>query len=306
MAKATIRFRFVFNRDGARSGSAAKNARAAVNAVIEDVALKYASGTFNQVKTIVQSQVVRDVGSELSWMAGLMKRHIIGISGQRTAPNGYASMAHEMAAVSRGLGIRPSHSASEGIKWPNRRHRYMSWKQHNFGHRKWFLNKGATLGRALGNKGTWTGAYGPIQVRVIKGDTGGLRSSLTPGNITSRGRYQTRAGRVRYHDADVSTFRTTIARVEVAALGKITPAQLPALASGEMGSYNPDGRASGLLTPLGSDVAYRLGGAQGRVPYRHTIEPFLSFFLTRAVPNALFLRLERGLGTSLDPLRRSR
>lgn len=305
MTRATIRFRFTFNRAGATGGSSAQISRA-VNGVIEDIALKYAEGTFRTVKADIQSRVMRDIDTEISWMAGRMRTALIGISGSKTGPNGSTTMAHEVAASSRAAGIKGAHSASDGIRWPRRSQQYLEWKRSHYGHTRWFLNKGSVLGGSLGKKSTWVSAYGPVQVRVTRG--AGLGSSVIGSGraLSSRQRYQSRRGYTRYKDAENSNFRTSVCRIEVGALGKITPQMLPGLASGAMGIYHPDGRKSGLLGMLPTEIAYRLGGDNTSVPYRHTVEPFLTFFLTRAVPNALFLRMEQGLKTRLDVERRTR
>lgn len=302
MAKTTIRFRFTFNRGGEKGGLQKRTARA-VNGAIQNVVFEYARGTYRDIQTRIKANVSRDIRAEISWIAGLFKQSVIGIHGRRTAPKGYIGMTHELASVSLPLGIKPRASAGQGISWPKRSKRYMAWKRaNNYGDR-WFKNRGKVLPSLMGKTETWVGAFGPIVVRVSPMPRSGAVSSANLGRLSSR-EFVSRGGRSRYKDTESSRIVEGVARIEVAALTNITPSMLPGLASGEMGSYAADGRETGLIGMLPSEAAIRLGGSSDHVPYRHTVEPFLTFVLTRSVPNALFLRMEKGLGVSLQPTKR--
>ena len=67
-----------------------------------------------------------------------------------------------------------------------------------------------------------------------------------------------------------------------------------------MGSYGANPRRSGLLALLGPQTAWRLGGNPRTVPFRPTVQPFLAYFLTRQLPNAVFKRIEQGLAGRLN------
>jgi hypothetical protein len=88
--------------------------------------------------------------------------------------------------------------------------------------------------------------------------------------------------------------KIAIATIRVQAMTRITPGMLPALGGGGLGDFGSNARGSGLLAMLGERVAWRLGGNPQTVPFRPTIQPFLGYFLTRAMPNAVFKRIEQG------------
>lgn len=261
--------------------------------VVENVSFKYAAKTYDRIRQLVEGRVQQDVMAEASWMVGLFKQGVLGIS--KTSPGGRLTPAHEWASGMR----QPSPVAGAGIQWAPRTSKYMAWKEKHFHHSRWFLNNNVALPSTLGSASNWISYFGPIKVSIRPLPRNAGRSGPSLGTLSSRVPYQ--AGRyTRFMSAEDSSFhiRTGIANVSVSAMDHITPGMLPALASGNMGSYARDGRSTGLMGLLPEAAAFRLGG-RGK-NYRHTIEPFLSFFLTRAVPNALFLRLEQGLKTHLD------
>lgn len=297
MARDSIRFRFVLNRGGGSAQQVSKQARGAVNAVVEDVTARYAEGTYTDVKNQIVHRIRADIMTELSFMAGNFKSSVIGIAGSRKGPNSYSSLANEYSQVS---GIAQSMSNSAGVNWPARTARYMDWKQKNYGHSQWFLNKGHTLSALMGKRGTWTAAFGGVDITVSRGGEAGGLSLGKGAALTTRARTTSRAGYRRYQSAGDSHIRHSVLNIKVAALTNITPRMLPALASGQLGSYAPDGRKTGLIGMLPDSVAFRLGGKDPHVKYRHTVEPFLSFVLTQAVPNALFNRVQKGLNAKLS------
>jgi hypothetical protein len=275
--------------------------------VVEDVAFKYAKNTYGKLRAQVARQVERDVMAEFSYMAGLFKQFTIGIGPGNTAPIGTLKPAHDWSSVASGMGLLKAERAGQGIEWASRTKRYMAWKQKHFGHGRWFLNNNQVIPGALGSAKNWVSYFGPIEVHIKP--IGAAAGSTTPLKGTqglNRAPYQ--AGKyTKFLSAEATSdaghIRTGVANISVAALTYITPGMLPGLANGTMRMPN-DSRKTGLLAMLPAPVRERLGGRQAR--YRHTIEPFLTYFLTRAVPNALFLRLEHGLGVKLEAQRRTR
>lgn len=261
---------------------------------MQDAVARYGEGTYSDVKNQIAHRIRLDVMTELSFMAGNFKSSVIGIAGNKKGPNSYSSLANEYSGVS---GIARSMSNSSGISWPARTDKYMDWKRNHYHHSKWFLNKGSTIAALMGKRGTWIASFGGVDITVSKGGEAG---GLSLGTLNKQSRTTSRAGYRRYDSVGDSRFRVSVMNIKVAALTKITPQMLPALATGQLGSYAPDGRRTGLIGMLPDSVAYRLGGSEAHVPYRHTVEPFLSFVLTQAVPNALFLRVQKGLGAKLS------
>lgn len=263
----------------------------AMTGIVEGVAFKYAEKTYEKVRDLVAGRVERDVMSEFSFMASLFKRFVIGKA--YSQPRGTLVPTHEWSTVSRSLGMR---SEPLGLSWAPRTAKYLTWKEKHFHHKLWYKNNNQVIPGALGTGENWVNYFGPIRVGIQR--TGGS-SQHSLGTLSNRMPYQ--AGSItRYKSLEDTSYhmKFAVARVSVSALTYITPGQLPALANGNVHAFGVDGRRSGLLGHLPPEVAYRLGSRGAK--YRHTIEPFLGFFLTRAVPNALFLRIEQGLGAKLD------
>jgi hypothetical protein len=86
------------------------------------------------------------------------------------------------------------------------------------------------------------------------------------------------------HDGNTAWFR------------RHSPGRLDALRSGQTWSAAFGGIAVTVLkhTDLNQGEQWRLGGNPHTVPFRPTIQPFLGYFLTRAMPNAVFKRIEQG------------
>lgn len=292
----TIRFRFTFNQRGASTSTAP--AHKAINAAIEGVAFSYAARTYKQVKDEIARRIEKDVNTEISHMAGLMKYHITGIGAGNRAPTGRMNMAHEMAYVSKGLGIEKDLPAGAGVRWEDRTEAYMrNKKRRGFG-QTWFKNTGL-LQSYLNRRNTWTTAYGPVVVSVFPSKKGTMPTESL-GRLSTRSPVRSKGGRITYTSAEFGhNIRNHVATVQVSALGRITPSMLPALGTGAMGAY-PDSRKTKLFNALPEPVRKRLEGPKRLQNHRHTVEPFLSFMLTRAVPNALFLRMERGLAMKLQ------
>lgn len=250
--------------------------------------MELAEGTFKKVKAEVQNRVRQDAQQEIAFMATLMKRAFIGIAGGKSAPNGTIVMSKPMSSYSRPAGIRPATSAGTNIAWAPRGDRYMNWKESMGFGSKWFLNNGAILPAFVGRASNWTGRFGGVEVTVTRSGGAGGASSL--GTLSTQSRNVSKGGRVTYGDGKIVQ---QVCNIRVGAMGRITPQMLPGLRNGELGGPYPDGRDSGLIDALPAEVRFRLGGRGKK--YRHTIEPFLTFVLTQAIPNALFLRVQQGL-----------
>jgi hypothetical protein len=232
-----------------------------------------ANEKYNELKSRIRSQIERDVARELEWISKQFNRFIIGRQRRRFQ----GSITTKLRTGETDINGNPTPTSRSGLgllsgRWKERSPRYLSWKRRKFGHEKWFENTG-TLGNEM--KSSWTTWFGPIQVKVFR--------------------------EKEKHDIGDGHTRFAVGKIEVRTFGNITPAMLPALATGnpeDIGSA--DGRRSGLISMIHAkspDTAYRLAGGEGSgVPYRPTLEPFLAFAITRSVPTAVFNRVQNLAG----------
>lgn len=290
MSKTTIRYRFVFNRrqktGGIVQGGSRGGSENFSRVIIRDVAFRVADDDLKKIVSQLQSRIRLDVLRELQWTATLFMKNIIGVGGRMRGPSGVMSMKAEPHPS---VGQTYMSTRSLTGEWPARSPKYLASRKGN----AWFRDKGRVLS-ALKNADTWTSAFGPISVGV-KAHTRGVGAKRAKGMSTVPTGTKYAGERVR------------LATIRVDALTRITPAMLPALAGGSLASSGLRARKDGLLSMLGPDIAYRLGGNPKYVPYRPTIQPFLAYFLTRSMPSAVLGRLEQGLkGKYLNDGRGSR
>jgi hypothetical protein len=173
--------------------------------------------------------------------------------------------------------------------WKARSEPYMAWRAKR-GEGKpapWFRRNFPSVLDRLNSTATWTTAFGGISVTLKRTTSIGPRDPLARGFGT------------RLKGLTKGNARVGVATIRVEAMRRITTSMLPALGGAPLGSFGSNPQASGLLSLLGDDIANRLGGNPNTVPFRPTIQPFLGFFLTRQLPNAVFKRIQQGVGGRL-------
>lgn len=250
--------------------------------MIRDVGLAYAEKSYFDLRRKISVELERDVLSEIENVARMYRQFIVGVGGERArqavlktnvVASTTASGRQNSAAVASLGGLLP--------EWAPRGKRYLRWKRRKYGHARWFENDGY-LGEKLSKGSTWQAAFGPVNVRVIRtaANTGNPQATqITDGSA-------------------VGSQIFSVAKIEVRAFTDITAQMLPALITGRLEFTGIDGRKSGLLSGFSSQLQYRLGGRVQR--YRPTLEPFLGFALTRAIPAAVFQRIQRSTGGRLN------
>jgi hypothetical protein len=275
-------------------------------ALVEDVAINATNEMWHEIKAKVEKQVGVDAFREISKMARLFKQYNIGISGDRTGAYAPSPLtpASLFASGMSGIARYKLGSGREG-HWPARKRSYLLRKSkpppRGVGHQKWFLHSGL-LSSNVGSGKFWTSVFGPVKVDVHRPEhmSVGDRDRQAEGQSSRQARASFNA---RFHVGAPSTsghvLRVNIATVRVAAMEDITAHMLPSIRTGNVEDYADDGRETGLIGKFPKDVAYRLGGNRKFVPYRHTVEPFLGFVLTRAIPNAVARRLQDSLGSDI-------
>lgn len=274
-----ITLRFVFNRN---TGTVQpKRWNAASRFIARDIAMNISDENWKIMRSRIAGQVMTDINREMSHLAQEYLRLVVGISGNNEGPQGELKTQAEPAE-----GITNFSRYRMHIAWDERSRDYLRRKQREKGHTHWFEHD-RVLARSMGKASTWFGAYGPVGVQVIR-----KAQSLTQEQAGKAG-FQGRFG------VGSSSARVQIGTIRVFAMRGITPQMLPALASGRIDDWAPDGATTGLISRFPRDIQHGLAPNRRFVPYRHSVEPFLAFFLTRAIPNAVLRRLQEGMGADI-------
>jgi len=166
-----------------------------------------------------------------------------------------------------------------GAGWGSRSNAYMKQKKKEGYTGDWWLRTGE-LRKQLSNEALYK-QLGPVIVTFTK----------TDGEVKGEAK-QTASGR----KGNVSS-TYSVGRLDVQVMGRVTLDML--------GNALHGGNSGKLIPSLFSDksIANKLlhRGATG---YRPVLEPFLSYYLTRAIPNAVFNRTEKLISTDSAQLHR--
>lgn len=242
----------------------------AVNLAIEGVAFRAAKNRQRRLQANIQRDFGPVVERELQQMARDVSRLAIGINGDsgNNSPRGILSISGRISKPMIG-NSGPMSIASMTGEWAVRNKAYMKWKMRKYRTRKWFLNSGKMQDQ-LGKVGTYKNAYGPMSIRFIPTNMG--RGALS--NLGRSGGGQ--------------STNIQIGRLEVTPLRRLRLSDLPGL--GQPATYSP-----GLLSGFSTGLQRKLTGHPNTTGYRPILEPFLTYYLTRKIPNAVYRRLEDSL-----------
>jgi hypothetical protein len=319
-----INFQFVANAQSLQAETRKINAIGEdfARLIVDEVAIAASSRILQKAKRAFISDVKAAIHAEVARMASYIGRFIT-LPDKYTGPHGEMSLGGKSSTAAL-FGFEETFDRkSTNVDWAARTKRYLEWKQKQGLPAKWWAAgyKGKKVSRGgmqlqqwlmQKDAGFYEQVFGPIRVtfEAAKGprDHGRFTTAraTTPGlnptsgllraagdtsitgkagvvNVTSSGR----RGKV---SAD---YRVGTLRVDV--FGKITPAMLPGLAAmdptkadafptqGVVGLFPNDGKKGQRVKLLGTRAGPH---------YRYAIEPFVSFFLTRAIPNAVWRRTE--------------
>lgn len=255
------------------------------------IAVAYADQMWDTARTQLKEQVAKDIERELVHTAYMYRRFITSAGGSRSG-----------VLTSLVGGATPLPLSQALPPWAPRGAEYLDRKLAGGAGKKWFNNSGWRARRTAGGSyypkdpgrltqevdaNLFTRAYGPVSVTV------------------------TRNNKTALHDAEAyielgkkRDMKIQVASIRVTALGKITPAVLSTLRTGNFsGVSNPaiPGMIRQSGVPFGAEIANRLGpSSRGRYrpgqhgAYRPTLEPFIGFYLTRAIPAAVARRIKQG------------
>ena len=278
LSRSFVRFRFRFGEDNVKGRQRYENTAAYI---ARRVAFSYAEDSYNFMRKELEQTVERDVRRELVNLASLYRRHIIGANGATNRP----------AGVLRSVigGVEPLALAGALPAWAPRDAKYIRRKIFNRAGTGWFDNR-AWRGRGAPEDAgllfremradTWETMFGPIRVRFYKSRKLDVEDAKAQINVAS--------GR---------NVKIQIGTLQVVALSKLTPQMLPGLSAGVVGMASDRGNDGlmKLVQNYDERLAFRLGQRSTLTKrYRPTLEPFLTFFLTRSVPSAMQRRIAKG------------
>ena len=278
--------------------------------IVNDFALASTEEAYLANRSSLVGSVRKVALAEVSRMALLMSNSI-AMPDKYTGPYGEMSIKEGMSDTYQRMGFSPTFKRQRtSIVWPKRRKRYLEWKKRHGHPAKWWELSGE-LSKSLNDADQFLHAWGPVNVLFTRARSqdkarGGMQKSwmmsgggALDGQSSSANLQQSithggRAGRI--------SAEYQVGKLEVIAFGRITPSMLPSLKHPKMDpAYaEPSGNIDGLAGLLKDDgpggTRNKLLGKQAQ--RRYALEPFVSFFLTRAIPNAIWRRTERLIASS--------
>lgn len=270
--KPKLRLRFVFNQRLKRDIASTEEAQNATLAILKNVAYDYRQGMLSKMNGDIRRRIAQDAERELTYLAAKYRRSVIGISGSygrsivRTDLDTVAGPSKAIAGREALLTGRVN------LNWQARTKKYMQWKASKGYGTAWFKNEGVWL-KEMQFKQGWVQYFGPVRVTIVPSN-----ENITKANIRGPKVY--------------GKLHLKVATIGIKAMSHLTPRMLPGLSS-PRGDINQIGNHRALMNLLPDPIKWRLG----REPYRPTLEPFLTFALTRAIPNAMYRRIEMGFRT---------
>lgn len=241
-----------------------------VSLAVHKVGFRAAANRQRKLQANLHRDFAPVVERELQSMARDVSRMAIGLSNPNNPPPGSLSLGGRVSSKMLGL-ADPMPIASMTGQWATRSKVYMRQKIKKWKTRRWFKNTGR-LQDQLKSVGTYRAAYGPVSVKFVPR---AIRTDGSGAAVSNLGRG--RGGQ---------STNIQIGRLEVSPLRRLRLSDLPM--PGRQARYN-----EALLSPLADSVERKLAGRKGK--YRPVIEPFLSYYLTRRIPNAVYLKLEDSL-----------
>lgn len=295
-----LRVRFVLGRNsGGKVVSSEQRSRSFASAIARQVAFQAAENSYRSVKAEIAKSFQNDAKRELNFLMALYRRHIIGADSRRAQPSGMLRYALGNSDTDLGFDDENYLISDMLPGWAPRSPEYLASKRKRGWAQGWFSATGLLKNELTAD--FLLQAYGPIRVSVIRDVQATENPAPLRGGTTLRtfGPNSAPAASASVGDVRDARIRLQVATVRIFAMEAITPSMLPALASGQVNAMNNDDPQRGrrFLAPIfaaNKPLAYRLGQLDYKTHrYRPTLEPFLAWFLTRAIPNALALRLEQ-------------
>lgn len=250
-------------------------------AVVEQVTIAFAEANWEAAKRELAVAVERDVRAELVYLAGQFRRNVIGAPGQQRG------LVGTLTTKARG-GTPPTKSLGSLPRWAPRTARYLEEKKVFAGHQNWFDNTGwepdgGTLKGFFASNKVVTAGGGEVNVGsggILEDIFGGISAQVLRNN---RG-WGVNQGTMKINGNGTKA-QLQLATIRVRALGRLTQSMLRI-------SDQPNHGLLGAIAREDPNVALHLRGGRGR--YRPALEPYLAFFLERAIPQAVTQRITKG------------
>lgn len=249
------------------------------NYIFNDITFKGAKSQQRNIQNQLETKFHGIALKELAAMGRKIATQAIGLGpGARSPTGGSLNIEGPISPILQRAD--PTRVQAMSIKavtgqWRARTNEYLQRKAKKFGHRKWWLNTGE-LREALKNPQMYISAYGPIRVSWIPAT---IQSKQVIGGATRFSNFAHGVGR---------TYTIQTGQVRMTVLGRITQQML-----NDPGQRSYDSRFTGLFDMLPENVEKKL--ASRGDPFRSLIEPFLTFYLNRQIPNRIWGELERSI-----------
>lgn len=259
--------------------------------IIDQIAILMSKKQEGRLKQNLRSNFVKIVEKELSRMGRQITSLAVGLANNsafsktpnrgKTGPKYFSAAAGPPGtlAISGATSLAmqgqtgPVSLVSGTGPWPARNPKYLADSKKAGRGTKWFKQRG-DLARALRQPSTYFEAYGPVSVAYKATSKAGPAPVGTLISKIGTGAPGRKAKTVIF------------GQVQVGVLGRITSGML-----NDPGQRQPSPWNTGLFSSLDQRVEEKLLNRQEF--YRPFLEHFLSYYLTRAIPNAIFRRLEQ-------------
>lgn len=262
------------------AGGYANRMRDGVRLIVPKLLLEYADETYAATATRLVYDIRKDVQRELANVAQRY-RQMIFTGGLRTT----GPQASDLTTAD-GQGPLEFNPGAKLGAWPKRTAKYMASSVKK-ATPQWFLGATRTMIGMMGKRAVWEEMFGPVKVTVQRTKSSGI--SDLDGSAAVRRSEENTLGGAR---ASKPT-RVGLLQVKVAALNKVST-----------GMLRNKTQSSGLITLAyahNRQLGYRMGG---RMPAKHrpTLNPFIEFFLTKAMGYAVEKRIAAGIGAKTNVL----
>ncbi len=238
------------------------------NYVIQDVGFRAGKKQQRNLGKNLRRDFGPIVDRELQKMARQVSTMAIGISNPNSSPSGSLKIDGPLARAMQGQG-GPMRISSVTGQWRQRNKSYLRWKAQTYRTRRWFKNTGQLQGQ-LKQLGTYREAYGPMAVKFIP-------AKVPEPSVLNIGRSRGRPA---------NTIIT--GRLELTVFQRLDVSDLPGI--GQQANYSKK-RLSGFA----DDIEQKLTGKDPEKRYRPVLEPFLTYYINRKIPNAVFRKVEQVL-----------
>lgn len=235
------------------------------NYLINDIGFQAGNLQRKKINKTIQSRLGIIVDKELNQMARGISNTIVGLAGSNKQPSGSIRITGKIARAMKGRSGPMTISSVTGI-WRERSKTYLRWKSKKYRTRRWFKNSGE-LQSQLSKASTYKNAYGPMSAKFVP-------ARIPQASLSSLGRSVGRPSR-----------EIVTGRIEVSVFSRLGISDLPGV--GRKATYSKK-RLSGFA----DNIERKLTGPNPKIAYRPVLEPYLTYYMNRKIPNAVFRSLE--------------